>query len=65
MLRSIQRWWKGGECSFFFPTFTKSFPLVGYSGRILRSTSDLIDVMKTVTVNDDELLVNYDLKSLV
>ena len=39
-------------------------PLVGYSGRILRSTSDLIDVMKTVTVNDDELLVSYDVKSL-
>ena len=39
-------------------------PLVGYSGRILRSTSDLIDVMKTVTVNDDELPVSYDVKSL-
>ena len=39
-------------------------PLVGYSGRILRSTSDLIDVVKTVTVNDDELLVSYDVKSL-
>ena len=39
-------------------------PLEGYSGRILRSTSDLIDVMKTVTVNDDELLVSYDVKSL-
>ena len=41
-------------------------PLVGYSGRIsiLQSTSDLIDVTKTVTVNDDELLVSYDVKSL-
>ena len=38
--------------------------LVGYSGRIPLSTSDLIEVMKTVIVSNDELLVSYDVKSL-
>ena len=39
-------------------------PLVGTSGRVLKNTKDLIDTMRNVKIEDDEVLVSYDVKSL-
>ena len=39
-------------------------PLVGTSGRILKNTNDLVGTMEEITLNEDEMLVSYDVKSL-
>ena len=39
-------------------------PLVGSSGRILRNTNDLVDTMKDISLDANEMLVSYDVKSL-
>ena len=39
-------------------------PLVGKSGRVLRNTADLVESMEDVTVDETELLVSFDVKSL-
>ena len=39
-------------------------PLLGTSGRILKNTNDLVETMEEVTLNEDEMLVSYDVKSL-
>ena len=39
-------------------------PLVGTSGRTLKNTNDLVETMEKVTLNEDEMLVSYDVKSL-
>ena len=38
--------------------------MVGSSGRILRNTKDLVDVFSEAVVQDDEILVSYDVTSL-
>ena len=39
-------------------------PLVGSSGRNLKNTEDLVESMKEVTLDEDEILVSYDVKNL-
>ena len=39
-------------------------PLVGKSGRVLRNTVDLVETMEEVCLEQDEVLVSYDVKSL-
>ena len=39
-------------------------PFVETSERILESTNDLVETMEEVTLNEDERLVSYDVKSL-
>ena len=39
-------------------------PLVGFSGRIIKNTADLVASMEHVTLSEDELLVSFDVKSL-
>ena len=39
-------------------------PLTGSSGRILRNTEDLISIFDEVVIEEDEMLVSYDVKSL-
>ena len=39
-------------------------PLVGTSGRILQNTHDLVESMENIELQEDELMVSYDVKSL-
>ena len=39
-------------------------PLVGASGRVLKNTENLVSTMREVKLNEDEMLVSYDVKSL-
>ena len=39
-------------------------PLVGSSGRILKDTKDLVEIMDEVALSGEEILVSFDVKSL-
>ena len=39
-------------------------PLVGSSGRILKDTKDLVEIMDEVALSEDKIVVSFDVKSL-
>ena len=39
-------------------------PLVGSSGRILKDTKDLVEIMDEVALSEEEILMSFDVKSL-